>query len=613
MINDGSRDTNAVLRDGDPGGAAMLARSWRSRWQRRRQWMNKRRNDKQKQRKRGQGSLARRRQAWRWERLGSIATAGIAAKQAAIGAIGALSETRRQRQEAAMKQKRFGKQEEWDTLLRQMHDVVDNEWRTEGRFFNHAKQWNTKERRALEQEAWQRAEGEWQQRTVGRLEQQIQNLQKQIEDMQARHTYELGTVKEGEGTVQQGSATNTTQVAQDRGHYSQEGDGVNTPTWAVMAKDTESMRTSAAIRQVEVQGRFPKLHGTHVPRALHGAMAGHPFQQQELCAGIFRYDYTDNRAHNFEAQGKSWADQKQAWLRREMRGLVVRDSGEVVARGLHKFFNLGQLRETSMWALERLRIVEVTTKLDGQMITGVVIGDDVVYWSRKGLTSVGTTAHRVAQSAYAQYDAMVKRVQTQGATAIFEMIGSQSRIKSDEGVEPSLVLIAVRENMSGQYWSHEQLLQLRSEFKVPVVERMQWLEGMHIQDVAREVRTWKGKEGVIVKMSDGSMVKVKSNWWFSAGYCKRHRAETQQWKRGEEHRLLRQKERMHTRNQRLAIMQAHKYKPTDIFNSLHKAQKLEAVYNCRGKLTVVIASFEAAKDMQEGLDIAKKQNWTPMH
>lgn len=56
-------------------------------------------------------------------------------------------------------------------------------------------------------------------------------------------------------------------------------------------------------------------------------------------------------------------------------------------------------------------------------------------------------------------------------------------------------------------------------------------------------------------------------------------------------------------------MQAHKYKPTDIFNSLHKAQKLEAVYNCRGKLTVVIASFEAAKDMQEGLDIAKKQNW----
>ena len=66
---------------------------------------------------------------------------------------------------------------------------------------------------------------------------------------------------------------------------------------------------------------------------------------------------------------------------------------------------------------------------------------------------------------------------------------------------------------------------------------------------------------------------------------------------------------MHTRNQRLAIMQTHNYKPTDIFYSLQKAQKLEAVYNCRGKLTVVIASFEAAQDMREGLDIARKHNW----
>ena len=73
---------------------------------------------------------------------------------------------------------------------------------------------------------------------------------------------------------------------------------------------------------------------------------------------------------------------RRAWLRRELRGLVLWTTGEVVVRGLHKFFSIGQLGEVRLCSLQGKRICEVTDKLDGQMImgpgSGGYSGEDVV-------------------------------------------------------------------------------------------------------------------------------------------------------------------------------------------------------------------------------------------
>ena len=61
----------------------------------------------------------------------------------------------------------------------------------------------------------------------------------------------------------------------------------------------------------------------------------------------------------------------QAEIRREPRGLVVKDN-QVVVRGLHKFFNLGQHPAAELKHIRHIAIRQVTEKLDGQMICSVV-------------------------------------------------------------------------------------------------------------------------------------------------------------------------------------------------------------------------------------------------
>ena len=212
---------------------------------------------------------------------------------------------------------------------------------------------------------------------------------------------------------------------------------------------------------------------------MQDAMAGRgTFTATQVSDGVYRFDYKDAHADNFTVMGRTLDEQewKRAWLRREMRGLVMRNTGEVVVRGLHKFFNIGQLKETKLHTLSKLQVVEVLEKLDGQMIVGVAVGDRVQYWSQKGNTAVGVTARRLAQQEVGDYDGLVMAVCNVGATAVFEMVGCQSRIKSDEGMQPRLVLTAVRQHADGKYWEHSELLEVGERHGIEVVHRLKALE-----------------------------------------------------------------------------------------------------------------------------------------
>ena len=119
---------------------------------------------------------------------------------------------------------------------------------------------------------------------------------------------------------------------------------------------------------------------------------------------------------------------------------------------MHKFFNIGQLDEIKMSKMAEGEVLEVLEKLDGQMVMGVVIDAGVEYWSRRGRTPTAVTASRVVREAVGQHDLLVQDVHNQRATAVFEMIGSQSRVKSDEEMTPQLVLIGVRAHVKHTGW-----------------------------------------------------------------------------------------------------------------------------------------------------------------
>jgi len=137
------------------------------------------------------------------------------------------------------------------------------------------------------------------------------------------------------------------------------------------------------------------------------------------------------------------------------------------------------------------------------------------------------------------------------------------------------------------------------------------METWGIRRISAEVEAWRGKEGVVVRMEDGEMVKVKSSWWFQAGYCRHFRDAAREWRSNEKARQMRMEGRLHTRPQRLAITRARGLqKPTDIFNVMQRAKKVEAVYNARCKLPVIIVGFVSRQEQDEAQATARLKGWT---
>mgnify|MGYP006421502489 CR=1 FL=1 len=280
------------------------------------------------------------------------------------------------------------------------------------------------------------------------------------------------------------------------------------PSWAMVADNAEERKLKEAVWRVKFEGRTPRMDSQAVVEAMLGAVKGTANFTVLPIGDLLKFDYDEPWARHFihggrgdSTEGK--AEWRRAWLRREMRGLVVRRTGEVVMRGLHKFFNIHQLQETNVRALSKTQIHEVLEKLDGQMVAGIVVGEDVQLWSRKGNTAVSTAALRVAREIKGEYEGLVKDLAGTGHTAIFEFVGEQSKIKANEGPSPRLVLIAVREQVSGNYATHDQMQLLgRKHGGIEVVRRFKDMESKSIHEIRETVfRSWAGREGVVVKFS----------------------------------------------------------------------------------------------------------------
>ena len=232
----------------------------------------------------------------------------------------------------------------------------------------------------------------------------------------------------------------------------------------------------------------------------------------------------------------------------------------------------------------------MTEQLDGQMVCGVVVGTSVQFWSRKGNTAVGVAAARIASSTAGAYTALVLEVDAGECTPVFEMVGWQSRIRTDE--EPRSVLLAVRRHGDGAYWKSGAVAGLAQRFGVEAAKRLRGLEGMSIDDMRSEVLGWWGREGVIVRFSNGLWVKLKSRWWFRAGYSKvvQERAAGQ----CELERLRKIKLGVHFSlpELRIAVVGLPKMSSVKTVRDVYpEAEKIEMVYDLHGKLRVTVLAM----------------------
>lgn len=136
-------------------------------------------------------------------------------------------------------------------------------------------------------------------------------------------------------------------------------------------------------------------------------------------------------------------------IRRECRGLKFYPDGTIAARTFHKFFNMGEREETQPHLIDFSRDHTIMTKLDGSMIHPMKVGDRIRWMSKMGITDVALQAEEFV-SVNTKYLAFASWCIDNSMTPIFEWCSRKQKIVIDYP-EDSLTLLAVRDNITGEY------------------------------------------------------------------------------------------------------------------------------------------------------------------
>jgi RNA ligase len=211
-----------------------------------------------------------------------------------------------------------------------------------------------------------------------------------------------------------------------------------------------------------------------------------------------------------------------AAIRRECRGIVFGPDGRVIARRLHKFFNVGERPEVELQGVDLSRLHVILDKLDGSMITPIPIRGHVRWGTKMGLTSVGFQAEEFVSTRPEYLDFAVHCVHA-GITPIFEWCSRKQRIVVDYPRD-TLVLVAVRDNVTGVYLPYEHMITFGLFWKLPVVgylnEDFERDCGNKLESMVEVIRDLGSDvEGYVVRFEDGHMIKIKSD-----DYVRIHRA-----------------------------------------------------------------------------------------
>ncbi|KAL6079687.1 hypothetical protein QOT17_000802 [Balamuthia mandrillaris] len=202
-------------------------------------------------------------------------------------------------------------------------------------------------------------------------------------------------------------------------------------------------------------------------------------------------------------------------VRRECRGLIFSvETGEVIARRLHKFFNVGELEETEADRIDLTRPHVILEKMDGSLVSPFLTGGRLRFGTKSGVTdlSVSLEENYLAKSKAPYHDFSQEWMQ-RGYTPLFEWccVAQQIVVAYPEDL---LMLISIRHNRTGAYVPYKEMVASAQKWGIPVVSALKGtLEG--IEKLIDTVKKSEGLEGyVLIFQDNGEMYKIKSEWYF---------------------------------------------------------------------------------------------------
>lgn len=188
-------------------------------------------------------------------------------------------------------------------------------------------------------------------------------------------------------------------------------------------------------------------------------------------------------------------------IRRECRGIIFDTEGRIMSRPFHKFFNVNEREETQTHLIDMSQPHVIMEKMDGSMIRPVRLNGMVRLATKMGITDIAIESEKLLTSE--QYE-WLEDAMSDNLTPIFEYVAPTNKIVIEYS-EPKLVLLAIRGNFSGKY-----VMPTSSPFEV--VPQYGSVECGLSEYIAR-AREMSGREGDIIRFADGSMVKIKNDWY----------------------------------------------------------------------------------------------------
>jgi len=205
---------------------------------------------------------------------------------------------------------------------------------------------------------------------------------------------------------------------------------------------------------------------------------------------------------------------KEDAIRRECRGIIFDQNGNIMARRYHKFFNIGEREETLPGKIDFSKPHVILEKLDGSMITPMIM-DGVVRWGTKaGLTDVSAQVEEFLKNDVSDYTGFVRQIISKGYTPIFEWCSRKQRIVIDYPKD-QLVLTAIRDTIHGEYVNYETMKWFVSDWDIPVVEKVFDSKVENIEEFIEKVRNSKVGEGCVIRFDDGHMLKLKTDYYIA--------------------------------------------------------------------------------------------------
>lgn len=203
-------------------------------------------------------------------------------------------------------------------------------------------------------------------------------------------------------------------------------------------------------------------------------------------------------------------------IRRECRGIIFcSETGEILRRPYHKFFNVGEKEETFPKNLDLSRKHVMLDKLDGSMIVPFMLNGEVRWGTKMGLTDVAIPVEEFIKHSKIPYEEYARELLELGYNPIFEWCSRKQRIVLDYGQEDQLLLTNVREIKTGKYMGSNYYN--KGLFDIPTGE--QFGSETDMNAFLNRVAGMKDVEGFVIHFEDGHMAKVKCDW-----YCQIHRA-----------------------------------------------------------------------------------------